>query len=256
MAIEDDVRSLDARVAKLTAAVEKSCTAQIESADWCSQAVSDVATLMADVRGMGRCMDALARAVERLTALLDGREELKTTAAYPVAAGAYDEDIARMSSDGATLEDIARWIGCCTSTVCRRRKVLGIDGQLKGARWTDREVAKMRELAKSASSWSEVADGLPGRTPSACKQKCASIGVRIGRDPVAWTEAEDAYIREHWERGDRSTGDMARELHRTEKAVSTRAYRLGVSSGARKKIMLERTRRKLWAREGRYEYSR
>ena len=58
----DELRSLDARVARLTAAVEKSCKAQIASAEWCAEAQSDIGTLMAEVREMRA---RVARARER-----------------------------------------------------------------------------------------------------------------------------------------------------------------------------------------------
>lgn len=248
MSVDDDVRSLSARVARLTTAVERSCTAQVESAEWCSQTQSDVATLMADVRAMSRRMDALARVVSRLTALLDGREELKTTAAYPVAAGAYDEDIARMTAEGATVEEIARWIGCAPSTVGRRRSVIGADGMASKTRWTEAEDARLTYLARRSRDWGEVAADMPGRTASACRQRARHLGVSVFPTPRRWTAEEDEALRSGWADGSADVHELSRALGRTEKAIRGRAKRLGLSGLGRKRVVGRRLTRAFWAR--------
>lgn len=248
MSVEDDVRSLSARVAKLTTAVERSCTAQVESAEWCSQTQSDVATLMADVRSMSRRMDALARAVTRLTDLLDGREELKTTAAYPVAAGAYDEDIARMTNEGATIDEIARWIGCVPSTVGRRRRVLGADGMAAKTRWTEAEDARLSSLARRSRDWEEVAADMPGRTAAACRQRARHLGVSAFPTPRRWTAEEDEALRSGWTDGSADVHALSRSLGRTEGAIRNRAKRLGLSGLGRKRVVSRRLTRAFWER--------
>ena len=248
MSVEDDVRSLSARVARLTTAVERSCTAQVESAEWCSQTQSDVATLMADVRSMSRRMDALARAVTRLTDLLDGREELKTTAAYPVAAGAYDEDIARMTNEGATIDEIARWIGCVPSTVGRRRRVLGADGMAAKTRWTEAEDARLSSLARRSRDWEEVAADMPGRTAAACRQRARHLGVSAFPTPRRWTAEEDEALRSGWADGSADVHALSRSLGRTEGAIRNRAKRLGLSGLGRKRVVSRRLTRAFWAK--------
>ena len=248
MSADDDVRSLSARVARLTAAVEKSCTAQVESAEWCSQTQSDVATLMADVRSMSRRMDALARAVTRLTDLLDGREELKTTAAYPVAAGAYDEDIARMTNEGATIDEIARWIGCVPSTVGRRRRVLGADGMAAKTRWTEAEDARLSSLARRSRDWEEVAADMPGRTAAACRQRARHLGVSAFPTPRRWTAEEDEALRSGWTDGSADVHALSRSLGRTEGAIRNRAKRLGLSGLGRKRVVSRRLTKAFWAK--------
>ena len=94
MAIEDDIRSLDARMDKLARAVEKSATAQIESAQWCSDLISDVAVLMADVRELRREVAIVARAQSVVVAASE------VSASYPIAAGYHDGQIAAMASRG------------------------------------------------------------------------------------------------------------------------------------------------------------
>ena len=243
MTVEDDVRSLSARVAKLTTAVEKSCTAQVDSAGLCSQTQSDVATLMADVRSMSRRMDALAKAVVKLTGLLDGREELRTTAAYPVAAGAYDEDIARMTNEGATVDEIARWIGCAPSTVGRRRRVLGADGMASKTRWTEAEDARLSSLARRSRDWEEVAADMPGRTASACRQRARHLGVSAFSTSRRWTAGEDEALRSGWADGSADVRDLSRALGRTEAAIRNRAKRLGLSGLGRKRVVARRLTR-------------
>ena len=248
MSVEDDVRSLSARVAKLTTAVERSCTAQVESAGWCSQTQSDVATLMADVRAMSRRMDALARAVTRLTGLLDGREELKTTAAYPVAAGAYDEDIARMTAEGATVDEIARWIGCVPSTVGRRRRVLGADGMAARTRWTEAEDARLSLLARRSRDWEEVAADMPVRTAAACRQRARHLGMGVFPTPRRWTAEEDDALRSGWADGSADVHELSRSLGRTEAAIRNRARTLGLSGLGRKRVVARRLTNAFWAR--------
>lgn len=248
MSVEDDVRSLSARVARLTTAVERSCTAQVESAEWCSQTQSDVAALMADVRSMSRRMDALARAVTRLTDLLDGREELKTTAAYPVAAGAYDEDIARMTNEGATIDEIARWIGCVPSTVGRRRRVIGADGMAAKTRWTEAEDARLSSLARRSRDWEEVAADMPGRTAAACRQRARHLGVSAFPTPRRWTAEEDEALRSGWADGSADVHALSRALGRTEGAIRNRAKRLGLSGLGRKRVVSRRLTRAFWER--------
>lgn len=248
MSVEDDVRSLSARVAKLTTAVERSCTAQVESAEWCSQTQSDVATLMADVRSMSRRMDALARAVSRLTDLLDGREELKTTAAYPVAAGAYDEEIARMTAEGATSGEIARYIGCSRHTVDRRRSVLGVQSGSWHQLWTDSELSRLRAAVRECRTWEEVAEGLPGRTAHACACAARKAGLRLGPTPRRWSESDDAYLSERWNDGRTTCAEIASALGRSEKAVVNRAHTLGITNRGRKHVMAKRSMDAFWAR--------
>lgn len=248
MGIEDDVRSLDARVSRLTAAVESSCRAQIACAEWCDETQSDIAALMADVREMGRKMGCLARAVEKLTGLLDGREELKTTAAYPVSAGAYDEDILRMTAEGASLDEIAAWIGCTRATVLRRRRVLGIEGAAYKARWTEEEDARLESLARHAFNWVEVADGMPGRTVDACRVRGRKLGLSVSKTPRKWTPEDDSVLRDHWADASADVHELAHRFGRSEKAVVQRAWKLGLAGKGRKAIMAGRNIREFWAR--------
>ena len=244
----DELRSLDARVARLTAAVEKSCKAQIASAEWCAETQSDIGTLMAEVREMRRDMRAMAKAVQKLTALLDGREELKTTTAYPVAAGAYDEDIARMTAEGATIDEIARWIGCVPSTVGRRRRVLGADGMAAKTRWTEAEDARLSSLARRSRDWEEVAADMPGRTSAACRQRARHLGVSAFPTPRRWTAEEDDALRSGWADGSADVHDLSRSLGRTEKAIRNRAKRLGLSGLGRKRVVSLRLTKAFWER--------
>lgn len=249
MSVEDDVRSLSARVSKLTTAIERSCTAQVESAEWCSQTQSDVATLMADVRAMSRRMDALAKAVSKLTGLLDGREELKLTSAYPFASGAYDEDIARMYAEGATDRDIARALGCGPMTISRRRVAIGIKGRRADAHWTEREDAVLRERAKAYTTWAEVAEGMEGRSAQGCCRRGRKLGVSLRPAWRPWSAEDEQYLREVWESCAESTEAIARRLRRTEKAVRQRARELGLTaSGRRLREMSRREASRFWAK--------
>lgn len=246
--MQDEIRSLDARVSKLTAAVEKSCKAQIASAEWCADTQSDIGTLMAEVREMRRDMRAMAKAVQKLTGLLDGREELKTTASNPVAAGAYDEDIARMTADGASIEEIARWIGCGSATVQRRRRVLGMEGAAHKTRWAAEEDRRLESLARHALNWVEVAENMPGRTVDACRRRGNALGLHVFQRPRKWSEEDDDVLREHWGDASADVHELASRLGRTESAVRNRALRLGLTGGERKRIMAKRTMTAFWAR--------
>ena len=249
MSADDDVRSLSARVARLTAAVERSCTAQVESAEWCSQTQSDVAALMADVRDMGRRMDALALAVSKLTGLLDGREELKLTSAYPFASGAYDEDIARMYAEGATDRDIARALGCGPMTISRRRVAIGIKGRRADAHWTEREDAVLRERAKAYTTWAEVAEGMEGRSAQGCCRRGRKLGVSLRPAWRPWSAEDEQYLREVWESCAESTEAIARRLRRTEKAARRRARERGrTGSGRRPREVGRREAARFWER--------
>lgn len=249
MSVEDDVRSLSARVSKLTAAVERSCTAQIDSAEWCAQTQSDVAALMADVRELGRRYDHMAEAVSRLVDMLRVRRDARGTSAMPVSGGLWDDEIESMTAEGASLSEIAARIGCGVATVGRRRRQLGADGAAYKRKWTDREDAVLRETVKLSDSWAEVAESLPGRTEAACSARAKRYGLRLrNKPPRAWTSAEDAFLREHWKACDMETPEIARALGRTEHAIRTRASKLGIADSGRREWALAKSSQRFWAR--------
>lgn len=249
MDVEDDVRSLSARVARLTAAVEKSCTVQVESAGWCAQTQSDVAALMAEVHELGRRYDNMAEVLSRLVNMLRVRREAKGTSAMPVCGGLWDDEIESMTADGASLSEIAARIGCGVATVSRRRRHLGADGAAYKRKWTDREDAVLREAVKLADSWAEVAENLPGRTEAACCARAKRYGLRLRHNPPhAWTADEDAFLREHWVSCDMETPEIARALGRTEHAIRTRASKLGIADSKRRKWALAKSSARFWAR--------
>ena len=245
----DELRSLDARVAKLTAAVEKSCRAQIESAEWCAQTQSDISTLMADVRELGRRYYHMAEAVSRLVDMLRVRRDARGTSAMPVSGGLWDDEIESMTADGASLSEIAARIGCGVATVSRRRRQIAPEGAAYKRAWTEREDAILRESVKLASTWSEVAENLPGRTEAACSARAKRYGLRIrNKPPRAWTSAEDAFLSEHWKACDMETPEIARALGRTEHAIRTRASKLGVAGSGRREWALAKSSQRFWAR--------
>ena len=247
--MHDELRSLDARVAKLTAAVEKSCRAQIESAEWCAQTQSDVAALMADVRELGRRYDNMAEALSRLVDMLRVRRDARGTSAMPVSGGLWDDEIESMTADGASLSEIAARIGCGVATVSRRRRQIAPEGAAYKRMWTEREDAILRESVKLASNWSEVAESLPGRTEAACSARAKRYGLRIrNKPPRAWTSAEDAFLREHWKACDMETPEIARALGRTEHAIRTRASKLGIADSGRREWALAKSSQRFWAR--------
>ena len=249
MAVEDDVRSLGSRVARLAEAVEKSCAAQVESAQWCADVVSDIAGLKADIIGLKRAVSALSAAFVRLNSRqLQAREELRTTAAYPVAAGDYDEDISRMASKGATVSEIAEWVGCAKGTIKRRMAVIGIATAGSRPKWTDREVARLEAAVRSCSTWAEVAEEVPGRTESGCAHMARKRGLSLAKAPRAWTEEEDARLAELWNDGRSDVRDIAAELGRTEAAARNRAHALGITNRGRKHDVSKRNRDRFWAR--------
>ena len=249
MSVEDDVRSLSARVAKLTTAVERSCTAQVESAEWCAQTQSDVAALMAEVHELGRRYDNMVEVLSRLVSMLRVRREAKGTSAMPVCGGLWDDEIESMTAEGASLSEIAARIGCGVATVSRRRRQLGTDGAAYKRKWTEKEDAKLREAVKLASNWAEVAEEMPGRTEAACCARAKRHGLRLRHDPPrAWTAGEDAFLREHWVSCDMETPEIARALGRTEHAIRTRASKLGIADSERRKWALAKSSARFWAR--------
>ena len=249
MAIDDDVRSLDARVARLTKAVERSCDAQVASAEWVSELQGDVASLMADVRELGRRYGHMAEAVSRLVDLLRVRREARGTSAMPVSGGLWDDEIESMTAGGASLSEIAARIGCGISTVGRRRRQLGAEGAAYKRKWTEREDAALREAVRLASDWSEVAEEMPGRTEAACRERAKRNGFHLERKPPrAWTSEDDAFLREHWKACDMETTEIARALGRTEHAVRTRASKLGVAGRGRREWALAKSSERFWGR--------
>ena len=144
MSIEDYVRSMDARISRLSTAVEKLADVEIDGAQWSAEALSRMQSFDAGMKRLSEDMRVLAKAVARFTVLLDGRKELKTTASYPIASGAYDEEISTMHAEGATDRDIARELGCHPMTVSRRRCAIGIEGRRRDSRWTPREDAVLK----------------------------------------------------------------------------------------------------------------
>ena len=249
MSADDDVRSLSARVARLTAAVERSCTAQVESAEWCSQTQSDVAALMAEVHELGKRYDNMAVVLSRLVNMLRVRREAKGTSAMPVCGGLWDDEIESMTAEGASLSEIAARIGCGVATVSRRRRQLGAEGSAYKRKWTEREDAKLREAVKLASNWAEVAEEMPGRTEAACCARAKRYGLRLRHNPSrAWTADEDAFLREHWKSCDMETPEISRALGRTEHAVRTRASKLGIADSKRRKWALAKSSARFWAK--------
>lgn len=247
--MQDELRSLDARVAKLTAAVEKSCKAQVASAEWCAQTQSDIAALMADVRELGRRYDHMAEAVSRLVDMLRVRREARGTSAMPVSGGLWDDEIESMTVDGASLSEIAARIGCGVATVSRRRRQIGADGAAYNRKWTDREDDILREAVKLASNWGEVAESLPGRTEAACCARAKRHGLRLRHNPPrAWTADEDEFLRVHWKLCDLETPEIARALGRTEHAVRTRASKLGIADSGRREWALAKSSKRFWAK--------
>ena len=243
MAIEDDIRSLDARVDKLARAVEKSATAQIESAQWCSDLISDVAVLMADVRELRREVAIVARAQSVVVAASE------VSASYPIAAGYHDGQIAAMASRGCTDREIGEALGVSQQTVGRRRRALGIECNHPATLWTKAEDNALREAMAGASRYEEVARSVPGRSAGSCRRRAYQLGLRL-RDPAhaAWSERSDAALSEMWERGD-VIDEICSALKRSRGAVRSRAYRLGLTrSGKRFEATKGRAQREFWAR--------
>lgn len=243
MSVEDDVRSLDARVAKLTAAVEKSATAQIESAEWCSELLSDMASLMADVRELRRAVAVIAKAQSVVVAASE------VSASYPIAAGYHDGQIAAMASRGCTDREIGESLGVSQQTVGRRRRALGIECNHPAPPWTKAEDDALREAMAGASRYEEVARMVPGRSAHACRRRAYQIGLRL-RDPAhaAWCDAADAALSEMWERGD-AVDAICSALGRNRGAVRSRAYKLGLTrSKKRFEATKGRAQREFWAR--------
>lgn len=242
----DELRSFDARVAKLTAAVEKSCKAQIASAEWCADTQSEIGTLMAEVREMRRDIRAMAKAVQKLTGLLDGREEMKSTSAYPVASGAYDDDLARMASAGSGYRQMADYIGCDESVVARRCRLIGIESPLARKKWTRREDDLLRQAARTATTWEEVASELPLRSEGACKSRAKYLGVSLYKRSRIWSDEDDDFMREHWTACDMDVHAIAHQLGRTEEAVRSRARLLGLADGTRRSWTARRENERFW----------
>lgn len=250
MAIEDEVRSLDARVAKLTAALNKTMNAQIEASEWSAETQSDIGYLVAEMHDLSGRIDKLVAATLRLTGLLDTREEMKTTLTYPIAAGAYDEEIIAMCAANATDSDIARALGCNPSTVSRRRQAIGAEAAKKRLRWTSDEDKRLRALASRCSTWHEVAEEMDGRTPESCKVRARRIGLVLRPAGRPWTEVEDEFLRRVWESGEKDIHQICHELKRTSGAVYERTRALGLTK-SRKRLhwASERSMREFWSKE-------
>lgn len=249
MTAEGEVRSLGARVARLAEAVEKATAAQVESAQWCAEILSDMAGLKAEVMGLKRAVSVLSAAFVKLNARqLQARDELRTTAAYPVAAGVYDDDISRMASEGSTVSEIAGWIGCAKGTVKRRMAVIGVATERSRPKWTEREVARLEAAARSCSTWGEVAEEVPGRTEAACAHMAHKLGFSLAKAPRPWTAEDDARLSELWNDGRSDVRDIAAELGRTEAAARNRAHTLGITNRGRKHAVTKRNMDRFWVR--------
>ena len=242
----DDIRSLDARVARLTKAVAKTCDAQLQSVETVNRMTIDIASLMADVRELGRRYEHMAVAVHRLTGLLDGREEMKSTSAYPVASGAYDDDLARMASAGSGYRQMADHIGCDESVVARRCRLIGIESPLARKKWTRREDDVLRQAARTATTWEEVASELPLRSEGACKSRAKYLGVSLYKRSRIWSDEDDDFMREHWTACDMDVHAIAHQLGRTEEAVRSRARLLGLADGTRRSWTARRENERFW----------
>lgn len=249
MAVEDDVRSLDARVAKLTSAVERSAKAQVESAEWCSQAVSDMGDMRAELLTMGREVARISKALVAVYGKhVKAEKALKTTATYPISSGYYDAEITEMYQSGATDRDIARALGCHPMTVSRRRQAIGVEGWRREARWTPREDELLRQRCLECGTWADVARGIEGRGEQACRAHGKRLGLTLRPAWRPWTEAEHEYLRENWESGT-STDEICARLGRGERAVRQRAHELGLTqSGRRNRLALDRSSRRFWAK--------
>lgn len=245
MTTEDSIHSMEARLARLATAVEKATAAQVESAQWCADTQSDIATLMADLRTLSRKVEVFARAFERFTDMLDVRDELKTTSAYPVASGAFDDDIVRMARAGATTVEIARKVGVSPTTIARRRSAIGLKS-CSYTHWTRREDDLLRSACAKCSTFGQVAEMVPGRTELACKERAHKLGLGVRVKRKLWTEEEDDLVRENWENLGMSVNDIARTLHRTVGAVQHRARELGCTGRGRKELFNSRNGDRFW----------
>lgn len=243
MAVEDDVRSLSARVARLATAVERTCEAVLGAAEASALAREDVGALAREVREMRRELAVVGRA----QAVVVGAAE--AAASYPVAAGYHDGEIIAMWQRGATDREIAERIGSSAQTVGRRRRALGAEAGSRHDPWSEVEDALLAKAVAVERTYRDVARRVGTRTSEACRQRAAKLGLRI-RGPLrpAWNAADDARLAEMWERGD-PIDDICRELGRSRGSVRSRAFKAGLmASHARAEATRGRAARELWAR--------
>lgn len=251
MADEDCLRSLDARVAQLKIAVERMTRAQLKSVEWCSQTVSDVGDIKAEIIEMRREVAGISKALVAVYGKhVKAEKALKTTSTYPISSGYFDAEITEMYQSGATDRDIARALGCHPMTVSRRRQAIGVEGWRRDAHWTPREEEILRRRCAEYSTWADVARGIEGRGEQACRSHGKRLGLALRPAWRPWTEDEHEYLRENWESGT-PTDEICARLGRSEKAVRQRAHELGLTqSGKRNRIALDRSAERFWARGG------
>lgn len=102
---------------------------------------------------------------------------------------------------------------------------------MPGAKWTQKDLEKLRELTEAEYSRAEVAEAL-GRTKASVHLQARHLGLNFSRRNTQrrpWTQADDNMLQYH--AASLTRKQLAKKLSRTEASVGKRAYQLGVQLG-------------------------
>lgn len=209
--------------------------------------INSIAAAMEGMRLVSRKLEEVSTKLDELESAMNSKEALKATSSYPVASGAFDEEICSMHARGFSDKAIGEALGVAPSTVGNRRRALGVANHTRWLRWTEREDARLRAAMPKCSTFGQVAEHVPGRGASACRARAKKLGLSMRARHRRWTEEEDQLLRNHWKDASRTSQSLASELGRTVNALQTRAYVLGLTKGhERQSIVSKRNREMFW----------
>ena len=142
----------------------------------------------------------------------------------------YDEDnvkLQNLAAEGKTLLEISNLMNKTDTLILRKAKELGLEIKRNGDRkWTDEEIEKLRELAKTKKI-SELVKEL-NRTSSSIKAYCQSKGIKIINERKKWTEEEYKLLEKLTMIDKKTPKEIAEILDRTEDAVILKINRRGL----------------------------
>lgn len=96
-------------------------------------------------------------------------------------------------------------------------------------KWKAKEVARLKELARSNSTLDEIAEAL-NRTAEACRYKIRNLGLEKQKPPN-WDEAAVSYLRANYSTA--SMDELCAHLNRTSTAICVKASRLALTNTRR-----------------------
>lgn len=214
-------------------------------------------------KALGRSEYAVRLRLQKLGLITDAaEEETSATDSLNPQENAYEpwtpEAIAQLTllhSEGWSVSEIARTLGCTRSAIRSRLKKLGLPDMPPAADddrpWTPADTQKLNALSSKGLNISDIAIEM-NRTPAGIRARLLHT-VPDSNSPAPeappplppqpekavaavspsrrWTPEEDAYLRQAWAEGT-SIGDMCAHLNRRDRLVRCRLVYLDVADHA------------------------